>query len=140
MRAVSAARYSGGLIRRRLGPDAFIDCQLVEVGDGPGTCAGTACTFLDRATITYRTRTVAAFVAGTWRPAPEIAVEYGVRAQSGQLGTALTLREVLPWTSAAWDFLGGDRSRAFVAWGRYAPVVRPAWAQSSTPGRRSYRR
>ncbi|MBK9037542.1 MAG: hypothetical protein IPL61_40910 [Myxococcales bacterium] len=70
VRAVSAARYSGGLIRQRLSPDAFIDYQLVEVGDGPDTCAGTACTFLDRATTTYRTRTVAAFVADTWRPAP----------------------------------------------------------------------
>ncbi|MBK9037541.1 MAG: hypothetical protein IPL61_40905 [Myxococcales bacterium] len=46
-----------------------------------------------------------------------------MRAQSSQLGTALTLREVLPRASVAWDFLGGGRSRAFVAWGRYAPVV-----------------
>lgn len=123
VRAVVTTSYSGGSQRRQLGPGAFFDYQYVELTGGPDTCAGLACRKVDAVALTYRTRTMAAYLADTWRPASSIAVEYGVRAQSSQLGTVLELRDVLPRASAAWDPLGGGRSRVFVSWGRYVAAV-----------------
>jgi hypothetical protein len=123
VRAVATTRYSGGALRQQLGPGTFLDYRLVELGDGPDRCAGTACRFVDAVAITYRTRAMAAHLTDTWRPAPAIAVEYGVRAQQSQLGTALTVREVLPRIGAGWDFLGAGRSRLFVGWGRYGAAL-----------------
>lgn len=105
-RVVIDQRYTGGSLRQQLAPDLYLDSE-----------------FVDDARTTYRTRTAAAYLTDTWRPAPAIAVEYGVRGQSTQLGTALVLREILPRVGAAWDFLGRGRSRAFVGWGRYAQVL-----------------
>lgn len=123
VRAVATTRYSGGALRQQLGAGTFFDYRLIELGGGPDSCAGTACRFVDAVAITYRTRTLAAYLADTWRPAPTVAVEYGVRAQSSQLGAALTVRDVWPRAGAAWDFLGAGRSRVFVGWGRYgAPL------------------
>lgn len=123
VRAVATTRYTGGALRQQLGPGTFLDYRLVELGDGPDLCAGAACRFVDAVAITYRTRAMAVHLTDTWRPAPAIAVEYGVRAQQSQLGTALTVREVLPRIGAGWDFLGAGRSRLFVGWGRYGAAL-----------------
>ncbi|MEZ4402907.1 MAG: hypothetical protein R3B06_22995 [Kofleriaceae bacterium] len=123
VRAAVTERYTGATLRQQLGDGLFIDYRLVELGAGDRTCAGQACRYLDRATTTYRTRTVAAYLADTWRPAPVVAVEYGARLQRSQLGTAVITDDVQPRASGAWDFLGGGRSRAFVGWGRYVDAL-----------------
>jgi hypothetical protein len=122
VRAVLVRGWSGGYRRRWLGMVA-VDERLVELGDGPETCDGVPCRFIDEASRTLRTRGLAAYLADTWRPAAEVAVEYGVRWQSSQLGSALTTRDWLPRVSAAWDPVGGGRSRVFVGWGRYAAAL-----------------
>jgi len=125
-RVVLTQRYTGGSLRQQLGEGTWVDYRLVRIGSGPGfddDCGGVSCTILDQASTTYRTRYAAAYVADTWRPAATVAVEYGVRGESTQLGTALVLRDVLPRASASWDFVGQGRSRLFVGWGRYAQVL-----------------
>ncbi|MBE7453521.1 MAG: hypothetical protein HS111_33060 [Kofleriaceae bacterium] len=129
-RVVLRTRYSGGYLRRQLGPEAYVDYRLVRVGSGPGlddACGDVACDWLDEHERTIRTRHVAAWLADTWRPGAAIAVEYGARAEASQIGESVRVRDLLPRLGAAWDFLGGGRSRAFVGWGRYAAVL-PAGA------------
>ena len=130
-RVVIRQRFSGGRLRHQLGEGAFIDYRMVELGQGAGftdTCGdGIACRWLDEHERTVRTRHVAAWLADTWRPGTGIEVEYGVRAESSQIGESVVARDLLPRIGAAWDFLGQGRSRAFAGWGRYAAVL-PAGA------------
>lgn len=136
-RVVVTDRWSGGLVTQAFGSFALIDRRYVALGEGPDTCAGEPCTFLDAARTTYRTRHAAAYVADTWRPDPTVAVEYGVRAEQSQAGTELVLRDVLPRAGASWDFLGRGRSRVFLGWGRYAQIVPAGVAERITPTPRS---
>ena len=126
-RVVVRTRFTGGFMRRQLGDDAYIDYRFVEIGTGPGfddVCGdGITCDWLDEHERAIRTRHVAAWLADTWRPGDDITVELGVRAESSQIGESLEVRDVLPRLGAAWDFLGGGRSRLFAGWGRYAAVL-----------------
>ncbi|MCE9580468.1 MAG: hypothetical protein K8W52_45535 [Deltaproteobacteria bacterium] len=120
-------RYTGGYLRRSLFGVDEIDTRFVELGTGPGfteACADDGsepCRFLDRSTVRYRTRSAAVWLTETWRPGEGIAVEVGLRGEVMQLGDAVDLRALLPRIGAAWDPLGGGRSRIFVGWGRAMP-------------------
>jgi hypothetical protein len=124
-RVVLRTRYTGGFLRRQLAEGAYIDYRLVDIGAGfSDSCGdGVACRWLDEHERTIRTRALAAWLADTWRPGERVAFEYGVRAESSQIGESVKVRDVLPRLGASWDLLGGGRGRLFVGWGRYAAIL-----------------
>ncbi len=126
-RVVLRTRYSGGLLRRQLGEAAYIDYRLVQLGTGAGfddVCGdAVSCDWLDEHQRTIRTRHLAGWLADTWRPGAAVAVEYGLRAESSQIGESVKVRDLLPRLGASWDVVGHGRSRLFAGWGRYAAVL-----------------
>ncbi len=123
-RVVLGTRFSGGVLRRQLGTDAFIDYRFVELGAGPDSCGdATACRWLTRTERTLRTRQLAAWLSDTWRPGDTVTVEGGVRWERSQVGESLKVQDVLPRIAASWDVLGEGRSRLFAGWGRYAALL-----------------
>lgn len=126
-RVVLRTRYTGGYLRRQLAEEAFIDYRLVDIGAGAGfddSCGdGVSCNWLREHERTIRTRGLAAWMADTWRPGARIAVEYGLRAESSQIGESVKVRDLLPRVGASWDVLGAGRSRLFASWGRYAAML-----------------
>lgn len=124
-RVVVRTRYTGGFLRRQLGDAAYIDYRLVSIGAGfPDSCGdAVSCSWLAEHERTIRTRNLAAWLADTWRPGDDVAVEYGLRLESSQIGESVQVRDALPRLGASWDFLGGGRSRLFTGWGRYAAVL-----------------
>lgn len=120
-------RYTGGFLRRTLFGADEIDTRFVELGAGPAfpeACAddgSVSCRLLERSTLRYRTRSAALWWSETWRPGEGIAVEIGARGELMELGEAIELRALLPRVGAAWDPLGGGRSRIYAGFARTMP-------------------
>ena len=77
------------------------------------------CPYVDVSALTYRTLYAAAYVEDTWKAAPNIQVDGGVREELMWVGTALHFdNEIAPRLGASWDPLGGGRSRIWFSMGR----------------------
>ncbi|MBZ0236988.1 MAG: TonB-dependent receptor, partial [Deltaproteobacteria bacterium] len=126
-RVVLRTRYTGGYLRRQLAEELLVDYRLVQIGSGAGfddSCGDdVSCRWLDEHERTIRTRGLAAWIADTWRPGEGVAVDFGLRAESSQIGESVKVRDVLPRLGASWDVLGRGRSRLYAGWGRYAAML-----------------
>jgi len=101
-------RFSGGSIERRLSEDIILTTRYDGESD----------------TRTYRTRSLAAYVEDAWRPIAGLTVQGGVRWESMEVGTALRFRDqVAPRFAISADPTERGRSRLYVSWGRYFPLL-----------------
>ena len=130
-RLVTRRRYTGGVAVRSLFGMQSDSIEFIEVGDFPDATACSSdplvtdrCRRLAESSITFRTRYLAAYARDTYRPITPLALDAGLRWESFTLGDAFTFSpELAPRAGAAWDFLGGGRSRAFVGLGRSFALV-----------------
>lgn len=120
-RMVIDTRYSGGRLLRSLFPGHSETVQLVD-GEGVEECAmniDVPCPTLPAISLTYRTRHLAAYLEDTWRPRPDLLIDFGVRWEYQQLGSRLKLADNLaPRAGVAWDPLGRGRSRVAATFAR----------------------
>ncbi len=129
-RMVIDTRYSGGFLERSLIPGHSEIVKLVpsdpEAIDDCITNIDIPCPTVDRLSPAYRTRHLAGYVEDTWRPRPDLVVDFGLRWELQQLGSRLRFADnVAPRAGVAWDPLGAGHSRLGATFARtftYLPV------------------
>jgi hypothetical protein len=85
---------------------------------------GATCVPARESSIRFRTRSIAAHAGDSWRPIDGLVVDGGLRWESMEVGDAIQFRHQLaPRVGAAYDFLGGGRSRVFAGAGRVFAVL-----------------
>lgn len=110
-------RFSGGSIERALAEDIVFTTRFA-------TCDGDVCEPLDSSTRIYRTRAIAGYLEDRWRPIAGLTVQGGLRWESMEVGTALRFRDQLaPRLAIAADPSERGKTRLFVSWGRYFPLL-----------------
>jgi hypothetical protein len=116
-RLVTDSRFTGGEQIRSLFPGHLDERRFLDQ-DTP--CSDTGpCTTVDVSEVAWRTRYTAAYVEDTWRAAPNIQVDGGVRWELMWVGSALHFsNQLAPRLGLAYDPLGGGRSRVWASMGR----------------------
>jgi hypothetical protein len=118
-RLVTRTRFTGGEQIRSLFPGQLAERQFIDPELPCPLDPAMACPTVERSELTYRTRYTAAYAEDTWRAAPNLAVDGGLRWELMWVGTKLQFsNELAPRLGASWDPLGGGRSHVWTSMGR----------------------
>jgi hypothetical protein len=116
---VTHSSFTGGEQELSLFPGENDVRKFVSQSATCSTDISVPCPYVDVSELAYRTIYGAAYVEDTWKAAPAIQIDGGLRWELMWVGPALhDSNELAPRLGASWDFLGGGRSRAWVSMGR----------------------
>ncbi len=93
--------------------------RFVELGDGPDQCAGQPCRWIDATDLRSETVGYGLYLADDWSPIDSVTLSAGGRYEGQEVDGLGGLADLLPRLSAAWDPMGGGRSRVFASTGGY---------------------
>lgn len=118
-RLVTTSRLSGGEQLLSLFPGEAAQRRYIDPTVACPDDPAQSCGYATESQLRYRTRYVAAYLEDTWRAAPDISVDGGVRWELMWVGSAVQFSNQLsPRLGWTWDPLGGGRSRVWTSMGR----------------------
>ncbi|HEY1557863.1 MAG TPA: TonB-dependent receptor [Kofleriaceae bacterium] len=118
-RLVTTAHFTGGEQDRSLFPGETSARQFIAPNLVCPLDPAQACPTVSQSVLTWRTSYAAAYAEDTWRAAPNLRVDGGVRWELMWVGPDLHFsHELAPRFGASWDPLGNGRSRVWTSAGR----------------------
>jgi hypothetical protein len=134
-RLVTETRFTGGQQLRSLFDGEISQRHFIDSDTACPQDPSRACLYVDRSTLTYRTRYTAAYAEDTWRPDSQFAVDGGLRWELMWVGPVMHFsNELAPRLGLNWDPWGKGRTRVWASMGRSFALL-PAGLGSTILGR-----